>query len=80
MNNDKAVEFIRTLKAIEDEMEPYKEAKRELRKNFRENGWLSTEEQWAAVKAFRMIQKNYDIDNFSDMHKSIFEWLSKASD
>ena len=33
------VEFIKAFKAIEDEMEPYKEHKRDLRKNYVQNGW-----------------------------------------
>jgi hypothetical protein len=34
------VEYIKALKAVEDEMEPYKEHKRDLRKNYVQNGWL----------------------------------------
>ena len=32
------LEYIRSLNAIEEAMEPYKEQKRELRKEFRDNG------------------------------------------
>ena len=32
----KIVEYIRSLKTIEDAMEPYKEQKRELRKDFKD--------------------------------------------
>ena len=39
-----AVEFIKALKAVEDEMEPYKEHKRDLRKNYAQNGWLTRDE------------------------------------
>ena len=41
-------EYIRSLKAIEDCIEPYQEQKRELRSEFRNNGWLSTDEIRAA--------------------------------
>ena len=34
-------EYIRSLKAIEDAIEPFKEQKRELRVEFRERGWLN---------------------------------------
>ena len=33
-------QYIRSLGAIEDAMEPYKEQKRELRQEFKDNGWL----------------------------------------
>ena len=55
-------EYIRSLVAIEDAMEPYKEQKRDLRTEFRENGWLSTDEIRAAVKAYRLFKDNVDID------------------
>ena len=37
-------EYVRSLAAIEECIEPYQEQKRELRTEFRENGWLNTDE------------------------------------
>lgn len=59
-------EFIRSLRAIEDAMEPYKEQKRDLRKEFKENSWLNTDEQRAAVKAYRLVQGKFNIDEIAD--------------
>tara|TARA_R110002110_G_scaffold368930_1_gene578961 strand:+ start:323 stop:574 length:252 start_codon:yes stop_codon:yes gene_type:complete len=55
-------EYIRSLAAIEECIEPYQEQKRELRTEFRENGWLGTDEIRAAVKAYRLYKQKYDID------------------
>lgn len=55
-------EYIRSLKAIEDCIEPYQEQKRELRSEFRQNGWLNTDEIRAAVKAYRLFKGNVNID------------------
>ena len=55
-------EYIRSLKAIEDAMEPYKEQRRELRTEFKENGWLNTDEIRAAVKAYRLFKGKVNID------------------
>ena len=66
-----AVEYIKSLKAVEEEMEPYLEHKRDLRKNYMENGWLNRDEIWAAVKAFRFIQKDGDMDQFTDMYERL---------
>ena len=55
-------EYVRSLNAIEEAMEPYKEQKRDLRKEFRENGWLSTDEIRTAVKAYRLYKGKYNID------------------
>tara|TARA_A100001515_G_scaffold22761_1_gene17464 strand:+ start:826 stop:1128 length:303 start_codon:yes stop_codon:yes gene_type:complete len=55
-------EYIRSLAAIEECIEPYKEQKRELRSEFRENGWLNTDEIRAAVKAYRLYKGKVNID------------------
>ena len=55
-------EYIRSLKAIEDCIEPYQEQKRELRAEFRNNGWLNTDEIRAAVKAYRLYKGKVNID------------------
>ena len=59
-------EYIRSLKAIEDCIEPYQEQKRELRSEFRNNGWLNTDEIRAAVKAYRLYKQKYNIDEVVD--------------
>ena len=59
-------EYIRSLNAIEEAMEPYKEQKRDLRKEFRDNSWLNTDEIRAAVKAYRLFKGNFNIDEVVD--------------
>ncbi len=59
-------EYIRSLNAIEEAMEPYKEQKRDLRKEFRDNSWLNTDEIRAAVKAYRLFKGNFNIDEIVD--------------
>jgi hypothetical protein len=57
--------------AIEEAMEPYKEQKRELRTEFREQGWLNTDEIRAAVKAYRLFKGKVNIDDVYDNYKAI---------
>jgi|TARA_R110002012_G_scaffold197080_1_gene365637 hypothetical protein len=59
-------EYIRSLKAIEEAMEPYKDQRRELRSEFKENGWLNTDEIRAAVKAYRLHTGTIEIDTILD--------------
>jgi hypothetical protein len=56
-------EYIRSLRAIEDAMEPYKDQKRDLRTEYRENGWLDTDEIRTAVKAYRLFTGKVNIDD-----------------
>jgi hypothetical protein len=63
--------LIRSIAAIENEMEPYKEQKRELRKEFIENGWLTKEEMRAAIKAYRIVKSEEDFDEIERMYYRI---------
>ena len=56
------VEYVRSLKEIEDAMEPYKEHRRELRNDYRRQGWLTKEEMSIAVKAYRLMKGEVDLD------------------
>ena len=68
------VEFIKSFDANEQAMEPYKEHRKDLRKNYDDNGWLSRDEIRFAVKAYRMLKSDDDYDIFSE----IYEKLSKS--
>ena len=65
------VEYIQSLQAIEEAMEPFKEQKRELRENYKENAWLSKEEMSMAVKAYRLIKNDTDLSALIDMCNSL---------
>ena len=65
------LEYIRSLVAIEEAIEPYKEQKRELRTEYREQGWLNTDEIRAAVKAYRLFKGKVNIDDVYDNYKAI---------
>jgi hypothetical protein len=63
---EKMIDFIRSFRALEDAMEPYKEQKRELRKDFKDQGWLTKDEISMTTKAYRMMNtKNFDMDEFT---------------
>ena len=64
-------QYIRSLGAIEDVMEPYKEQKRELRQEFKDNGWLDADEIRAAVKAYRLLKGNVDIDQLLESYNTL---------
>ena len=68
---EKMIEYIRALNTIEEAMEPYKEQKHELRKEFKEEGWLTAEEISMTVKAYRMMKSEVDIEQFIKVYDSI---------
>jgi hypothetical protein len=62
-------DYIKSLSALETEMEPYKEQKRDLKQNYVENGWLSKEEISAAVKAYRLMKSEVDLEQMKDFYE-----------
>ena len=68
---EKMIEYIKNLKTIEEDIEPYAEQKRELRKDFKQQGWLTGDEISMTVKAYRMMKKDVDIDKFVEVYESL---------
>ena len=74
----KMLEYVRSLKALEDSMEPFKEQKRELKKDFKEQGWLTGDEISMTVKAYRMMKtKDFDFDEFTKVYESLTKMTGK---
>ena len=64
-------EYIESMKALEDAMEPYKEQKRELKANYVENGWLTKQDISLAVKAYRLAKDDTDMSALIDMVEAL---------
>lgn len=82
LNDDKRakiVEYIRSLKTLEDAMEPYKEQKRELRKDFKDQGWLNQTEQRLATKAYRLMKSEIDLDELYDVYEALVKPPTRAT-
>jgi len=68
----KMVEYIRSLRELEDAMEPYKEQKRELKKEFLDADWLTKEEISMTVKAYRLLKDdNFELSEFNEIYKTL---------
>ena len=68
---EKVVNYIKSLAAIEEAMEPFKEQKRALKGNYVENGWLTREDISMAVKAFRLVKDNTDPEQLMDYYNTV---------
>ena len=64
-------DYIESLKAIEESMEPYKEQKRELKKEYLDKKWLSKEDISLSVRALRLLKDKIDIGALIDMYDSL---------
>ncbi len=63
--------YVQSLSALEEAMEPFKEQKRALKTNYVENGWLDKDEISMAVKAFRMIKNGVDPEQLMDFYETV---------
>ena len=61
------INYLKSLFALEEAIEPYKEQKKDLRKEYMDNSWLTREQIWSAVKAYRLFKKAADMDDLNDM-------------
>ena len=68
---ERAISYLKSMIAIEKAMEPFKEQKKDLRKNYMENGWLTRQDIWNAVKAFRLYEQDADMDDLNDMFETV---------
>ena len=68
---EKILNYVKSLTAIEEAMEPFKEQKRSLKQNYIENGWMSREEISLAVKALRLIKDNTDLEQLMDFYATV---------
>jgi len=65
------VSYLKSLLAIEQAMDPYKEQKKELRKEYIDNDWLTRQDIWSAIKAFRLYEQDADMDDLNDMFETV---------
>jgi hypothetical protein len=70
--------YIKGMAAIEEAMEPYKESKRDLKANYIENGWLTKEEVSMAVKAFRLMKSETDMEQLLDFFQHVKKTVGGA--
>ena len=67
------VNYLKSMIALEEAMEPYKEQKKELRGEYIENGWLTKEDISLTVKAYRLLKDDVDIAALIDVYESLKE-------
>tara|TARA_Y100000034_G_scaffold136917_1_gene217094 strand:+ start:2537 stop:2827 length:291 start_codon:yes stop_codon:yes gene_type:complete len=63
--------YLKDLAETEASMEPFKEHKRDMRKSYIEEGYLTKEEIWAAVKAYRMVKGEKDMEALIEAYDQV---------
>ena len=64
---ERVIDYVTSIAALDDSMKPFKEQKTDLRKSYIENGWLTKEEIKTALKAYRLRKDNTDFEQLTEM-------------
>lgn len=72
-------EYIQSIAAIEECMRPFREQRKELRKNYVENKWLDKEDVSLAMKAFRMLEQKVDFENLAEIYENLSYTMTGGS-
>ena len=68
---DALVMYVKSLATIESAMEPFKEQRKGLRASYIENGVLTKEEINMAVKCYRMLKNDEDIEDLVEIFNTV---------
>ena len=64
-------DYVRSIQAIEEAIQPYKEQKSDLRKSYVENNWLSKGEIKNVMKAYRLMKDETDFAELEHMYNKV---------
>ena len=65
-------DFVRAIAAVEQAMQPFKDQKTDLKKNYVENQWLSREDMRYVTRAYNFAKRgDFDIDKFVEAFNKV---------
>lgn len=64
-------DFVKAMQTIEQAMQPFKEQRTDLRKNYVENDWLTKNEMKNVMKAYRLMKDETDFSELEAMYKKV---------
>lgn len=64
-------DYVKSMQAIEQAIQPFKEQKSDLRKSYVENDWLSKSEIKNVMRAYRLMKDETDFAELESMYKKV---------
>ena len=68
---ERIVDYIKSVAALDEAIEPFKEQKKALKQNYVENNWLDKDEIKLAMKAYKMIKDDIDLEQLMDFYETV---------
>jgi hypothetical protein len=64
-------DFVKSLNAIEECIEPYKEQRKDLKKEYVDNGWLDKKDMKTLIKALRLVKDDTDVEELLKVYENL---------
>ena len=77
--NEHMLQFIKIMKEVEDSIQPYKEFRSEIKKEYKDNGWLSKEDIQRALKVVKLIETGFDLSEIEETWKLLDRRIDNES-
>ena len=71
------IDFIKSIKELNDAMQPFKDQLKDLKQNYKEQEWLDAKQQKMAMKIYRMIDDEIDLAEFVDLYQAVNKIVKK---
>lgn len=71
-------DFIKSIQTIDDCIQPYLEQKKELRKEYVDNKWLTKDDIKYTMKAYRLLKDNTDMAELDKIYSDIQELVGDS--
>ena len=65
------IDFIKTLATVDYEIQPLREHWKDVKKRYKENKWLDADQQKLAVKAYKMLKNQEQLEQLADFYNTI---------
>ena len=71
------IDFIKSIGALKEAMQPFKDQMKDLKQNYKENEWLDAKQQKLAMKIHSMIDDEVDLAEFVDLYQTVNKQVKK---
>ena len=71
------IDFIKSIKELNEAMQPFKDQLKDLKQNYKEQEWLDAKQQKMAMKIYRMIDDEIDLAEFIDLYQAVNKIVKK---
>jgi len=68
---DRVRDFVKSIQAIEQAMQPFKEQRSDLKKSYVENNWLDKNEIKNVMRAYRLMKDETDFAELESMYNKV---------